>query len=103
MRPIWMENIMKLKRLTFAEEMGVLSKTITKPHDVKSIKPQLVKLIKIKIDPHDVVWITSRVEVAIKTKPAQDKDFVTDEKLVCELRPDYVCSCSQLTFEADKE
>ena len=67
-----MENIIKLKRLTFAEEMGVLSKTITNPHDVKSIKPNLVKLIKIKIDPHDVAAITSRIEVAIKTKPAQD-------------------------------
>ena len=98
-----MENIIKLKRLTFAEDMGVLSKTITKPHDVKSIKSQLVKLIKIKIDPHDVAWITSRVEVAIKTKQAQDKDFVNDEKLVRELRPDYIFSCSQLTFEADKE
>ena len=81
--------------------MGVLSKTITKPHEVKSIKPQLVKLIKIKIDPHDVAWITLRVEVAIKTKPALDKDFVNDEKLVRELRPDYVFSSSQLTFEAD--
>ena len=83
--------------------MGLLSKTITKPHDVKSINPQLVKLIKIKIDPHDVAWITLRVVVAIKTKPAQDKDFVNDEKLVRELRPDYVFSSSQLIFEADTE
>ena len=83
--------------------MGVLSKTITKLHDVKSIKPQLLKLIKIKIDLHDVAWITLRVEVAIKTKPTQKKDFVNDENLVRELRPDYVCSSSQLTFEADKE
>ena len=98
-----MENIIKPKRLTFAEEIGVLSKTITKLHDVKSIKPQLVKLIKIKIDPHDVAWIISRVKVAIKTKPTQDKDFVNDEKLIRELRPDYVFSSSQLTFEADKE
>ena len=98
-----MENIIKLKRLTFAEEMGVIFKTITKPHDVKSIKIKLVKLIKIKIDPHDVAWITSRVEMAIKTKPTQDKDFVNDEKLVRELRPDNVFSCSKLSFEADKE
>ena len=70
--------------------MGVLSKTIIKLHDVKSIKPQLVKLIKIKIDSHDVAWIPLRVEVAIKTKPAQDKDFVNDEKLVRELKPEYV-------------
>ena len=62
-----------------------------------------MKLIKIKIDPHDVAWITSRVDVAIKTKPTQNKDFVNDEKLVRELRPDYVFSSSQLTFEADKE
>ena len=74
--------------------MGVLSKTVTKPHDVKSIKPQLMKLIKIKIDLHDVAWITLRVEVAMKTKPAQNKDFVNDEKLVRKLRPDYVCYSS---------
>ena len=85
-----MENIIKPKRITFAEEMGVLSKTITKPHDVKSIKPQLVKLIKIKIDPHDMAAITSRIEVAIKFKPAQNKDFVSHEKLVREFRPDHV-------------
>ena len=72
--------------------MGVLSKTITKPHDLKSIKPQLVKLIKIKIYPHDFATITSRVEVTIKTKPAQDKDFVNDETLVSDPRPDYVFS-----------
>ena len=92
-----------MKRLTFAEWVDVLSKTITKPHDVKSIKPQLVKLIKIKIDLHDVAEITSRIEVAIKTKPAQNKDFVSHEKPVPEVRPDYVISCSQLTFEAGKE
>ena len=46
--------------------MGVLSKSITKPFDVKSIKNQLVKLKMIKIDSHDVAWITVRVEVAIK-------------------------------------
>ena len=98
-----MENIIKLRRLTFSEDMGVLSETITKLHCLTSIKPQLVKLIKIKIDLHDVAWITLRVEVAIKTKPAQDKDFVNHEKLVRELIPDYVISCSLLTFEADKE
>ena len=70
--------------------MGVLSKTITKLHDEESIKFQLVKLIKIKIDPHDVAWIILRVEVVIKTKPAQDMDFVNDKKLVRELRAEYV-------------
>ena len=103
MRPIWMENIIKLKRLTFAEEIGVLFKTVTKPYYVKSIKSQLVKLIKIKIDPNNVTWIISRVKVAIKSKLAQDKDFVSDEKLVREPRPDYVCSCSQLIFDADNK
>ena len=73
------------------------------PHDVKFIKPQLVNLIKIKIDPHDMAAIRSRIEVAIKTKPAQNKDFVSDEKLVLELRPDYVLSSSQLNFETHKE
>ena len=98
-----MENIIKLKRLTFFEDMGMLSKTITKLHCLTSIKAQLVKLIMIQIDPQDVACITSRVEVAIKTKPAQDKDFVNNEKLVRDLISDYVISCSQLTFEADKE
>ena len=83
--------------------MGVLSKTITNLHDVKSIKPQLVKLIKIKIDSHDVAPITSRIDVAITTKPAQDKDFVNDKTLIRELKLDYVVSCFQLTFEADKQ
>ena len=103
MRLILMENIIKPKRLNFAEEMGLLFKTITKPLDVKSIKPRLVKLIKIKIDPYDVAAITSRIEVAIKTKPAQDKNVVNDETLVREFRPDYIISCFQITFEADKE
>ena len=94
MRLILMENIIKPKRLNFAEEMGLLFKTITKPLDVKSIKQQLVTLTMIKIDPHNVDWIKLRVDMAIKIKPAQDKDFVNDKKLFRELRPDYVYSFS---------
>ena len=60
-RPILMENIINPKRRTCAEEMGVVSNTIAKPHDVKSIKPQLVKLVIIMIDTRNVAAITSRV------------------------------------------
>lgn len=91
MRPIWMENIIKPKRLTFAEEIGVLSITIIKPHDVNLIKFQLVKMIKIKIDMHDVAAIISQIEVAINTKSLQDKKFVNDKTLICELRPEHNC------------
>ena len=104
MRPIRMGNLIKPKLLKLSEKMGLVFKTIAKPLDVNSIKLQLGKLIKIKIVPGDVAVITSRVEkVAIKTTPAQDKDIVSDEKLVLEFWSDYVLSFSQLTFEADKQ
>ena len=57
-----MEDFIKPKRRTFAEKMGVPSKSTSKPLDVTASKPQLVKLIKIKFDPGDESAIKSRVE-----------------------------------------
>ena len=57
-----MEDFIKPKRRTFAEKMGVASKSTAKPLDVTASKPQVVKLIEIKFDPLDEAAIKSRVE-----------------------------------------
>ena len=53
-RPLWMEMFIKPKRLSFADEMGVASKSTGKKLDVTSIKPQVGKLMEIKSEPIDV-------------------------------------------------
>ena len=64
-----MEDIIQPKRCTLAEEIGVTSKSTAKSLNVAAVKPQVVKLIKIKFDPHDVAAIKSPVEkVANKTE-----------------------------------
>ena len=57
-----MENIIKPKRRTFAEKMGIASKSTAKPLNVTASKPQAVKLIEIKFDPRDEAAIKSRFE-----------------------------------------
>ena len=48
-----MENFIKPKRLSFAEEMDVASKSTGKKLDVTAVKPEVGKLIKIKSEPID--------------------------------------------------
>ena len=57
-----MEDFIKPKRRTIAEEISVASKTTAKPLDVKAIKPQVGKLMEIKFDPRNENAIKSRVE-----------------------------------------
>ena len=84
-----MENFIKPRRLTFADEMGVASKSSAKPIDMPTIKPQHVKLMEIKFDSRDVAAIKSPVEnVSNKTTPTKDKENVTNEQIVKELGPD---------------
>ena len=45
-----MEDFIKPKRLSFAEEMGVDSKSTGKKLDVTSIKPKVEKLMEINSD-----------------------------------------------------
>ena len=49
-----MADFIKPKRLSFAEEMGVASKSTGKKLDVSSIKPKVEKLMKIMYEPIDV-------------------------------------------------
>ena len=62
LKRLQMEDFIKPKRRTFAEEMGVASKTTAKPLDVKAIKPQVTKLMEIKFDPRNEDAIRSRVQ-----------------------------------------
>ena len=57
-----MKDFSKPKRRTFAEKMGVASKSTSKLFDVTASKPQVVNLIVIKFDPRDEAAIKSRVE-----------------------------------------
>lgn len=71
----YMKDFIKQKRLTFAEEIGVASKSTAKPLDVGVIKPQVVKLMEIKFEPRHVVEIHSRVEATtIKTAAREGSD-----------------------------
>ena len=57
-----MEDFIKPKRRTFAEEMGVASKSTAKPPDVAAIKRQIKQLMENKFDSRDVAASNSRVE-----------------------------------------
>ena len=54
-----MEMFIKPKRLSFAEEMGVASKSTNKKLDIILIKPKLEKLVEIKSEPIDEIAIKS--------------------------------------------
>ena len=70
-----MAQFIKLKRLSFAEEMGVAPKSTGKKLDVSLIKPKVEKLMKIKSEPIDETAIkSSSIE---KTKP--DVEWIYDE------------------------
>ena len=56
-RPLRMDLFIKPKRLLFAEEMGVASKSTGNQLYVTSIKPQVGQLMKIKSEPIDVTAI----------------------------------------------
>ena len=68
-----MADFIKPKRLSFAEEMGVASKSTGKKLDVTLIKPKVEQLIEIKFEPIDETAIkSSSME---KTKP--DVEWIT--------------------------
>ena len=101
--PLWMEMFIKSKRLSFAEEMGVASKSTGKKLDVSSIKPQVGKLMEIKSEPIDVTAIQSQVDkVAINTSPTVFKEIVSNEEIAKVLRPDYIKPLSPNILEADR-
>ena len=84
-----MEMFIKPKRLSYAEEMGVASKSTGNKLDVTSIKPKLEKLMEIKSEPIDETAIQLQVDkVAINTSPADNKKLVSNKKIAKELRPD---------------
>ena len=74
-RPRRMADFIKPKRRSFAEEMGVASKSTGKKLDVISIKPKVEKLMEIKSDPID--------ETAIKypsmEKTKHDVEWIDDD------------------------
>ena len=77
-----MADFIKPKRLSFAEEMGVASKSTGKKLDVTSINPQIGKLMEIMSEPIDVTAIQSRVDmVAINTSPADNIEIVSNEEI----------------------
>ena len=57
-----MKDFIKPKRRTFAEKMGVDSKSTAKPLEDTASRPHIVKLIEIKFDPRDKAAIKSRVK-----------------------------------------
>ena len=70
-----MADFIKTKRLSFAEEMGVASKSTGKKLGVTSIKPKFEKLMEIKSEPIDETAIkSSSME---KTKP--DVEWIDDD------------------------
>ena len=70
-----MADFIKPKRLSFAEEMGVASKSTGKKLDVSLIKPKVEKLIEIKSEPIDETAIkSSSME---QTKP--DVEWIYDD------------------------
>ena len=98
-----MEDFIKPKRLSFAEEIGVTSNSTGKKLDVTSIYPQVGKLMEIKSEPIDVTAIQSQVDnVAINTSPADNKEIVSNEDIAKELGPDYIKPLSPNILEADR-
>ena len=98
-----MENFIKPKRRSFQEEMGLASKSTGKQVYVTAIKPQVGKLMEIKLEPIDVTAIKSQVdEVAINTSSADNKEIVSHEKIAKELGPDYIKPLSPEILEADR-
>ena len=70
-----MADFIKPKRLSFAAEMGVASRSTCKKLDVTFFKPKDEKLIKIKSEPIDETAIkSSSME---KTKP--DVEWIYDD------------------------
>ena len=83
--------------------MGVASKSTGKKLDVTSIKPQVGKLMEIKIEPIDVTAIKSQVDkVAIETSPADNKEIVFNEEIAKQLGPDNSKLLSQNILEAHR-
>ena len=102
-RPLRMEMFIKPKRLLFAEEMGVASKSTGKKLDITSIKFKVDKLMVIKSEPIYVTPIQSQVDkVAINPSPADDKEIVSNEEIAKELGPDYIKPLSLKILEADR-
>ena len=98
-----MADFIKPKRLSFAEEMGVASKSTGKKLDLTLIKPKVEKLMEIKSEPIDVTAIKSQVDrVAINTSPADNKKIVSNEEIAKELGPDYIKPLFPNILEADR-
>ena len=70
-----MADFIKPKRLSFAEEMGVASKSTGKKLDVTLIKPKVEKLIKIKSEPID----ESAIKSSSMEKTQPDVEWIYDD------------------------
>ena len=79
--------------------MGVASKSTGKKLNVTEIKPQVDKLVEIKLEPIDLTAIKSQVDkVAINTSPTENKKIESHEEISKELEPDYIKPLSQKIF-----
>ena len=86
-----MADFIKPKRLSFAEEMGVASKSTGNKLDATLIKRKVKKLIEIKSEPIDATAIQSQVvKIPINTLPPNNNKIVSHEKIAKVLRPDYI-------------
>ena len=70
-----MADFIKPKRLLFAEEIGVASKSTGMKLDVTLIKPKVEKLMEIKSEPIDETAIKS----ASKKKKKPDVEWIGDD------------------------
>ena len=90
-----MDNFIKPKRFSFAEEMGVASKSTGKKLEMTAIKPKVKKLMEITSEPIDETAIKSQVDtVAINTSPADNKEIVSNEEIAKEIGPDFITPLS---------
>ena len=97
-----MEDFIKPKRLSFAEEMGVAFKSTGKKLEVTAIKLKVNKLIKIKSEPIDDTAIKSQVDKGAINTSANNKEIVSNEEIAKELGPDYIKLLSPNILEANR-
>ena len=97
-----MEDFIKPKRLSFAEELDEASKSTGKKLDVTSIKPKVKKLMEIKLEPIDVTATKSQIDkVAINTSLVDNKNIVSNKEIAKELKPDYIKPLSPFWSQTD--
>ena len=98
-----MADFIRPKRLSFAKEMGVASKSTSKKLDVTLIKPNVKKLMLIKFETIDVAAIQFQVDkIAINTLPAEHTEIVSNEEIAKRLGLDYIKLLSLKIIAADR-